>query len=158
MGGPNFRMNSYMLSLTRTGTLSFDARTDSAALLNHLVDSLRQADASAVEIQGNCVMFTRRMFRFVGNWNVLVPFDSGDLTVDGDARQIRYRVGIRQLILFGTATVVVMTTFILMSPVWQPLLFMPLMWLWLVGGNVAIGIFRFERFVRRAIATVPYST
>ena len=147
-----------MLSLTRTGTLSFDAEIDSAALPAHLADSLRDADASTVEIQGNCVTFTRRMFRFVSNWNVLVPFESGDLTVDADARQIRYRVSIRQLVLFGTAMAGVMTAFILMSPVWQPLLFMPLMWLWLVGGNVAIGIYRFEHFVGRAIESAPHLT
>ena len=99
--------------------------------------------------------FTRRMFRFVGSWNVLVPFESGDLIVDADARQIRYSLSIRQLVLFGTATVAVMSAFMLMSPVWQPLLFMPVMWLWLVGGNVAIGIYRFERFVGRAVASAP---
>jgi hypothetical protein len=150
-------MNPSMLSLTRTGTLSFGAEIDSAALPAHLADSLRDADASTVEIQGNRVTFTCQMFRFVSNWNVLAPFDSGDLTVDADARQVRFRVNIRRLVLFGTAMVGVMTAFILMSPVWQPLLLMPFMWLWLVGGNVAIGIHRFERFVGRAIASTSPS-
>jgi hypothetical protein len=150
--------SSIMLSLTRTGTLWFDAEIDPSALPAHLADALRDADASTVEIQGNSVKFTRRMFRFVSNLNVLVPFESGDLTVDSDVRQVRYRVSIRQLALIGTAMVAAMTLFISMSRVWQPLLFMPLMWLWLVGGNVALGIFRFESFLGRAIAKAPHLT
>jgi hypothetical protein len=32
---------------------------------------------------------------------------------------------------------------------------LPFMWLWLVGGNLAIGIPRFKSFVTRAVATAP---
>ena len=32
---------------------------------------------------------------------------------------------------------------------------MPFMWLWLVGGNLAIGIPRFKSLVTRAVATAP---
>jgi hypothetical protein len=151
-------MSLSMLSRTRTGTLSFDGEIDSTALPAHLADSLRDAHASTVETQGNCVTFTRRMFRFLGNWNVLVPFETGNLIVDADARQIRYSLSIRQLVLFGTATVAVMSAFMLMSPVWQPLLAMPVIWLWLVGANAAIGIYRFEMFVSRTVASAPRLT
>ena len=151
-------MDSSTFSLTRTGIIPFDSDLDPAALPRHLADSLEQADASTVEIQGNCVAFTAGVFRLVGNWNVLVPFGSGDLTVNADFRQVRYRVSIRQLVLIGTTFVGIMSVFIVMSHVWQPLLFVPLMWLWLVGANVAIGISRFERFVGRAIATAPHLT
>jgi hypothetical protein len=147
-----------MFSLTRTGSLSFDAGIDPTTLPPHLAECLRSVAASTVEIRGNCVAFTGGMFRLVSNWNVLVPFGSGDLAVDADFRQVRYRVSIRQLVLIGTAMVGVGAAFILMSHVWQPLLLLPLMWLWLVGGNVALGIFRFERFVGRAIATAPHLT
>ncbi len=146
-----------MLWLTRTGTLSFDGEIDSTALPALLADALWKAEASSVETHGNCVTFTRQMFRFVGNSNVLVPFESGDLTVDAEARQIRYSLSIRQLVLFGTALVAVMSAFLLMTPVWQPLLFMPFMWLWMVGANVAIGTYRFERFVGRALASAAIS-
>lgn len=146
-----------MLSLTRTGSLSFDSGINPTALPPHLAECLRSVHASTVAIRGNCVAFTGGMFRLVSNWNVLVPFGSGDLAVDADFRQVRYRVNIRQLVLIGTAMLGVGGAFILMSHVWLPLLFLPLMWLWLVGGNVALGIFRFERFVARAIATAPKS-
>ena len=150
-------MTPSALSLTRTGTLSFDAEVDSAALPAYLADALRDADASTVEVRGNCVTFTRRMFRFVSNWNVLVPFESGDMTVDAVARQICYRVSIRQFVLLGTVVIGAITGFVLTFRSWQFLFVMPLMWLWTVGGNVAIEIYRFERFVGHAMASARIS-
>jgi|tagenome__1003787_1003787.scaffolds.fasta_scaffold20425852_1 hypothetical protein len=148
-------MGSSTFSLIRTGTIPFDSGVDPTALPKHLAASLQQARATTVDIQGNCVAFTAGVFRFVSNWNVLVPFGSGDLTVEPDFRQVRYRVSIRQLVLIGTALVGLMTVFMLMSPGWQPLVFVPFMWLWLVGANIKLGIVRFRRFVVRAIATAP---
>jgi hypothetical protein len=145
-----------MFSLVRTGTLSLDADIDVSALPTHLAECLRGVDAKKVEIQGNCVAFRGGMFRLVGKWNVLVPFESGDLTVEASGCQIRYRLSVRQLVVFGTGAVVIMTLLILKSSMWQPLLLVPLMWLWIVGGNLAIGIARFKNFIRRAAATAPH--
>ena len=146
-----------MFSFVRTGTVCFDAEIDPAALPIHLADCLRRAQATTIVVQGNRVAFTRRILRLVSNWNVLVPFESGDLTVDAHARQVRYRVSFRQLVLFGTAAVGLMTAVVVISSVWQPLLVIPLMWLWLVGGNLIVGIVRFEAFVGRAITSAPHS-
>ena len=74
-------------SLTLTGNLPFDAELDPIALVNHLASCLWNVNATTVDIHGNRVVFTRRMFRLVSNWNVLVPFERGDLTVDPDNRQ-----------------------------------------------------------------------
>jgi hypothetical protein len=145
-----------MFSLVRTGTLSLDADVNVAALPTHLVECLRSVEAKGVEVRGNCVAFTGGIFRLVSNWNVLVPFDSGNLTIDGSACQVRYRLSVRHLVVFGTGAVVVMTLFILKSSAWQPLLLMPLMWLWIVECNLAIGTARFENFIRRALATAPH--
>jgi hypothetical protein len=38
--------------------------------------------ASTVVIEGSHIAFTGGMFRLITNWNVLVPFGYGDLTVD----------------------------------------------------------------------------
>lgn len=143
--------------LTLTGNLSFDAETDAGALPNHLANCLWSVKASRVEILGNRVEFSRRMFRFVSNWNVLVPFESGDLTIDADSRQIHYRVNFRELVLAGTGMVGVMTVFLWTSPA-PLLLIVPFMWLWLVGANLAIGIFRFKQFIGRAVGTAPHLT
>ncbi|MFZ0798916.1 MAG: hypothetical protein WCA13_16130 [Terriglobales bacterium] len=145
-----------MLSLIQTGTIPFAADVDTVALPNHLAESLWGVDASTVEVQGSCVAFTRRMFRLVSNWNVLVPFESGDLTVDIATRQVRYRVSIRELVFLGTGMVGVLTIFLLMSRNPWALLFVPCAWLWLVGVNLLIGITRFKNFVARAVATAPH--
>ena len=143
--------------LTLTGNLSFDAAIDAAVLPNHFANCLWNVKASTVEILGNRVAFTRRLFRFVSNWNVLAPFESGDLTIDADSRQVHYRVSFRELVLLGTGMVGVMTVFLRTSQV-PLLLIIPLMWLWLVGANLAIGIFRFKQFVVRAVRTAPHLT
>ena len=71
-----------MLSRITTGALRFDQEVDSAALPGHLAGCLRNAKASTVETTGSYVKFTVGIFRLVGNWNVLVPFGSGSLSVD----------------------------------------------------------------------------
>ena len=126
-------------------------KSDTTRLPSHLADCLRNVQASTVEIQGDRVVFTRRMSRFVSNWNVLAPFESGELTIDG--REVRYGINFRQLILLGTMMVGVATIFMLNTPVHPPLFLLPLMWLWLVGVNLLIGIIRFERFLDRALTS-----
>jgi len=136
--------------LTMTGNLSFDSDTDPAVLPHHLANSLHNVKASTVEIQGSRVMFTRRMFRFVSNWNVLAPFESGELEVDAANRQLHYHVHFRQLALIGTGMVAAMAVFMLATPAYPRLflVFIPVMWLWLVGANLAIGICRFRQLLR----------
>jgi hypothetical protein len=75
-----------MFSLTRTGSLAFDAGINPTALPPHLAECPRSVHASTVVIRGNSVAFTGGMFRLGSNWNVLVPFGSGDLAVDADFR------------------------------------------------------------------------
>jgi hypothetical protein len=145
-----------MPSFTRSGTLYMGADIDVAGLPAHLADRLDQASASTVDVQGQRVMFTAGMFRPVTNWNVLVPFDSGVITVDTTARQVLYEVSCRRLVLLGTSMVCLMTVFILFARVWGAILAMPIMWLWLVGGNLVLGKLRFEGFLGRAIASAPH--
>ena|SRR5579864_9143373 len=150
-----------MLSPVRTGTLAFDRAVDSALLPAHLARCLRSVNASTVEIIGNRVTFTAGIFRLVSNWNVLVPFGSGDLTVDADACKVRYTLNCSQLVVVATLMIVFGAAILLASvsdsggkTLWL-LPVMPFMWLWLVGGNLAIGIPRFKSLVTRAVATAP---
>jgi hypothetical protein len=143
--------------LTRTGNVPFDSDVNPAALVNHLADSLWKVDACTVEIHGNRVVFTRRIFRLVSNWNLLVPFERGDLSVDADTREVRYCLRIQELVLFGTGGIALMGIFAIASDAPMAiLLFLPFMWLWAVGGNLALGLFRFKNFVARAIRTTPH--
>lgn len=142
--------------LTYTGTVDFDLELDPTVLPLHLGDCLRQKHASTVEVSGNHVEFTAGMFRLVSNWNVLVPFGFGDLAVDPKNRQVRYSVSFRQLTILATGMVGLMAAFILFgSPSEFPLVFIPIMWAWFVGGNLLIGVPRFQSFLRRSISTAP---
>jgi hypothetical protein len=144
-----------MLSPIRTGAVPFDQSVDSTSLPVHLAGCLRSVDASTVEILGNHVAFTAGIFRLVVNWNVLVPFGSGDLTVDSIACEVRYTLNCWQLVVMAIAMTGFMAAFSLLSGGNQMLWFLPFVWLWLVGGNLAIGIPRFRSFIVRAVATAP---
>jgi len=150
-----------MFSPIRIGVVPFDQGVDSALLPEHLAECLRGVRASAVEITGNNVTFTGGMFRLVSNWNVLDPFGSGDLAVDADACMVRYTLNCWQLVVVATVMIVFAAAILLASVsdsggknLWL-LPVLPFMWLWLVGGNLAIGIPRFKSFVARAVATAP---
>jgi len=139
-----------------TRVISFAGDVDVAMLPAHIADGLRHLDARAVEVNQNHVSFTGGIFRSVGNWNVLVPFGFGELAVDSDARHVRYRVSFRQLVIGATVMVGIMGGFIWYeSHSWQGLLFAGIGWMWIVGGNFALGISRFESFLRRVIVTAP---
>ena len=135
--------------LSFAGRLPFQAEVDTAVLPDHLADCLRDVQATTVEVLGKRVIFARSMFRFVSNWNVLAPFESGELTID--ARELRYQVDFRQLVLVDTVMVGVASILMLRTPVHPLLVVLPLMWLWLVGASLLIGILRFERFLSRAL-------
>jgi hypothetical protein len=137
--------------------IDFNEEVDSATLASHLANCLRRVQARSVIIEGNCVTFTGGMLRFVSNWNVLAPFGYGDLTIDSSTHQVQYRISLRQLIVFGTAACGFAFMFMLFARAqpWQLLTFLPLGWVWLVGGNLAIGIPRFNKFIRHAITTAP---
>jgi hypothetical protein len=139
-----------------TRTINFDGDVDLAALPAHLADCLRRLDARAVKVDQNRVSFTGGLFRLVGNWNVLIPFGFGDLMIDPIARNIRYRLSFRQLIIFATVGVgILIGSFAYESHSWGTVTFMPIAWIWLVGGNLAIGLPRFKKFLDSAIETAP---
>ena len=142
-------------SLMIEGSIYFGEETDSEKLASHLADCLHDADAKTVDLADGRASFKGGVFRMVSNWNVLAPFGSGEMRVNPTTRQVFYRLSVRELVAMGTVVVGLMTIFTLMSRAWQPAIFMPIMWLWIVGGNLAIGTFRFERFVRRSIESAP---
>jgi hypothetical protein len=142
--------------LMYTRAIGFDRDVDVAMLPAHVAAALRHLNARAVEVNQNRVSFTGGIFRLVSNWNVLVPFGFGDLTVDSDARHIRYRVSFRQVVIGATVMVGIIAGFIWYeSRSWQGLLFIAIGWMWIVGGNRALGISRFEHYLHRVIETAP---
>ena len=142
-------------SLMIEGSIYFGEETDPEKLASHLADCLHDVDAKAVDLTDGHVAFKGGVFRMVSNWNVLAPFGSGEMRVDPVTRQVLYRLSARELVVVATAGIGIIATFVLFTQAWQPLVMMPFIWLWIVGGNLAIGTFRFERFVCRSIESAP---
>jgi hypothetical protein len=151
-----------MPTLMTTGAVDFGKEIDSSLLAVHLAVRLRDVDANEIEVRPNHVTFRGGIFRFVTNWNILVSFGFGDFAVDSNTDEIRYRLSYRQLvicsaIMFGVMCLCLLTfsgTQGIISGTWT-ILGLLLMWFCLGFINVTIGVWRFERFLGRAIATAP---
>ncbi len=152
--------NPTLLSFERrlyTRELNFGNEIDPAALPLHLANCLRGVHARAVTVEANQVRFRGGIFRFVSNWNVLVPFGYGDVTIDASRRQVQYRLSFRQLMIFVLALSLFATlSAAIESRSYGFLAAIPIFWLFLVGANLAIGLGRFESFLQNAIETAPH--
>lgn len=147
-----------MLSLSKTESVSFDQEVDRAVLPEHLAMCLGQVEAENVRIVANRVTFTGGVFRMVWNWNVLGPFGFGDITVDSDNCEVRYTLSYRQLVVLATGMVAAMVVFVLALSAFRNLgvlLVLPLVWYFMVFGNLGIGFARFRSFIDRALANAP---
>jgi hypothetical protein len=149
-----------MAVLMKTGSVAIDHEIDPTLLPAHLAECLRGVDASAVEVSGNRVTFKGGVFRFVTNWNVLVPFGFGDLTVDSQSGEVRYRLSCRQLFIFLIVMTVVLTATLLVlaggsQEMSRSMLTLPLIFIGLIFLNLAIRTWDFRRFLRRSIVTAP---
>ena len=63
-------------------SIALETTVDARRLAGHLATCLRDVDARNVTVDGGRVQFHGGVFRMVSNWNVLVPFGSGELEVD----------------------------------------------------------------------------
>ncbi len=141
------------LALVLEGSFDFDTGVEKTALLSHLAECLRKVDARGVHIIEGRVSFRGGLFRGVSNWNVLAAFGSGELIVDEVLHAVRYRLSVGQIVALVTLIVAAMAASIWSDTrrVGWSTLFPALAWLWLVGGNLAVGLPRFKSFLRNAI-------
>ena len=149
-----------MPMLMKSGKVDFDHEIDASLLPAHLAKCLRSVDADAVEITNNRVTFKGGVFRFVTNWNVLVSFGFGDVTVDSETREVAYGLSYQQLVIFY-ATIVGLSAGLILAfggIRGLPKVILTLLLFVSVAGfmNLALRISDFERFLRRSIATAPH--
>lgn len=148
-----------MPSLQEIGTVNFDPEVDPSLLPSHLASCLSSVDANAVEVRGNRVTFEGGMFRFVMNWNVLVPFGFGDLTVGSETHEVRYCLSYRQLVISSTIPLGIAAAFVFLSHGFRGMsrwtIFLPVLWFFVTCVNLIVGISRFEGFLERCVATAP---
>jgi hypothetical protein len=147
-----------MPSLAYDGVFDFDEGVNKADLLAHLASRFQKVNAGDIQISRDSVSFRGGFFRGVGSWNVLIPFGRGELIVDDIIHEVHYRLSLRQLIFSASAMVGLRA-----CSAWfdtdghNPFTLFAFAggWVGLVGGNLAIGIPRFQRFLREAIDALP---
>ena len=88
----------------------------------------------------------------------LGPFRSGDLTVDAVTRHVRYRQRFTVSAAGDNIGWNHAVSLIQESAPYQVLRCIPFAWALLIRGNLAIGIPRFQNFVRRSINSAPRLT
>lgn len=136
---------------TLRGTVSFDDEFEGPAATRHLVECLHAKRARFVHVHQNRIQFGGGFFRMVSSWNVLLQFYTGDIVVDAPAREVRYRVSITQLLLICTVLIVFMGVFLFAVDGGKMIWVLPVMWLWIVGGNLVFGLVGFRSFLRKSV-------
>ena len=144
--------------LTTSGRVGIATEVSGPALVTHLADCLRDVYAKKVRIEGNRVSFVGGVFRFVTNWNVLVPFGYGDLTIDSATGEVSYCLRYVQFVIYSGLIFLVVAAVLLfvgLPPTSWLILAAPLIYLASIVSNISFGVFRFRKFLRRSIATAP---
>ena len=124
-------------------------------------DLLDAALAKTTRRDGNKIKFTAGIFRIVWNSNILIPFDSGTITVHEEESTVKvaYDLSTRQLCVVGSLMILLMFT-IVNYVAWQKGKFpryeliwpMIILWLWLVGMSYILARLRFPRWLKRGLA------
>jgi hypothetical protein len=148
---------SFRPSLTYSGSFEFDEGVDKAALILHLAECLRKLNAHDIRPSQVSVSFRGGVFRGVSNWNILIPFERGELMVDETAHEVRYRLSFHHLVFFAAIFFGFGCLIAWPDSKFDPAipLVLGLGCLFLVGGNLMLGIPRFHRFLRDAIDSLP---
>ena len=125
-------------------------------LLGHLADCLTQINARTVKIDRDLISFTGGVFGAGSRQDILIPFGFGDLTIESNPRQLRYRLSFRQLFIGATVLVAIIVGLISYeSNLSNGIIAGIIGWVWLVGLNLFIGLPRFKKFLDGAIETAP---
>ena len=151
-----------MLPFSRNGLVPLppQAGTDPELILDRLAAALAELRPRSVQREPGAVTFEGGLFRFVSNWNLLVPLAWGRVAVgrrDGGL-EARYRLAFTELVAITTALVGLVAIPIVLVPgpdAGAVRFVVPVvMWAWLVGANVALTLVRFPAFVRRVAVRI----
>ena len=143
---------------TRRASVAIAAPIDPAKAAGRLAAALERALASRVRVRGTTVVFRVKFFRFVSNWNILVPVDHGRFRVTGHAGSlvVHYELSFRRML--GAATLMVcgfLAPMLILNgpPPGRPVRFalVVLLWCLMFGSNYIIACARFPGFIRRAV-------
>ncbi len=129
---------------------------------SHIEQMLGDAKAKSTSLGGGKVEFIGGFFRAVGNWNILVPFGSGQVWAEmegADVLVVRYRLSTVQLFVTITGALAALAIFLLFASGFAGLAtmfpFFAIGWAWLFGANYVTGLIRFPSWLRRGILEIP---
>jgi len=118
---------------------------------------LRQASATHITRHGRVLTFRGGLFRFVLNWNILVPVGSGSFEIEdrGTGIWLHYRGSTVQMLVVVTVTVAFMALSIAHSSAQNgtdvAVAVAIFMWCFLFGANYLLASGRFPRWLKRGL-------
>ena len=127
----------------------------SEMMLSTLARRIKAEKPNSISSNQRQITFSGGFFRFVGNWNLLVPIDHGviDVVPDGNRLLISYKIWFIGLFILSSL-MTIMFAFAIFSSGFtlQNLVTVARIWLLFFGGNFVIAVVRFHNFVRSALA------
>ena len=135
------------------------AGQDPESVIGRIATALGELRARAVQREPGAVVFEGGLFRFALSWNLLGPIGWGRVEAAPGAGglEVHYRINFVEVVTAATVLVGFMAFVILSStgPDAGPVRYVipVVMWLWFVGGNIAITLVRFPAFIRRVGAS-----
>ena len=135
---------------TYHNTIEHAGLVDSEELARSLAEQFMKVRARNVQVNSTRVTFRGGVFRAVSNLNILTPFDTCELHIDPTSRHVSYRLSYKGLIVVASLMILLMTGFLasheaLREEMWA---FPLIVWAWVVGGNLLVGIPRFRNFLK----------
>ena len=122
-----------------------------------LKSELARHQANEIEAAHDGVVFTAGPLRFVASFNALVAIDHGKVWIDQSAPDLvlKYKLSFVHVIVIASAVLLAiffMEVFVTRDfTLKQAGLPMLVLWVWLCGGNLALGIYRFRSLLRHAL-------
>ena len=123
-------------------------------LANEIIKALKEARVKDVQITDTRITFSTGVYRSVLTWwSDLAPITRGEIQIYAEDHCIRYSLSFSQVIIVVSLMVAAMGTAMIAAgaPVPMSCFVLPIVWLWLVGMNLIIGIARFRNFIKRTI-------
>jgi hypothetical protein len=132
-------------------------RITTGELTSALERELARHEPTTLEVAQDSVAFSAGPLRFVANFNVLAPINHGVIRIDQHSPDLvlHYRISFAHVFVIATAvlgTLFFMEAFVLRDfGTVEAAVGLALMWIWLCGGNVLLGVYRFRALLRHAL-------
>jgi hypothetical protein len=146
------------LPLSFLGKVTIPAAPEVELVANRLEQALRVLKARQVSRVGSRIEFKAGVSLAISSTNLLAPIGSGELSLhpSGEFLTVRYQLRFTQMLVLVSGMVLAISVpFLMNMRTWsdrqEGVLFLFFAWLWLFGGNVAISIVRFPRWIVRSV-------